>query len=111
MCFVQRTIDLRSRTPNSRSLLLVQHTELHASLVNDSARKTVQGVNFAQHRALANATKGRVARAHTEVVQRRRYEGGPGTKACSGCTGLAAGMATSDDKDIVLVDFLRASRT
>src|SRR5579859_5336962 len=66
---VQRTIDLRSRAPNSRPLPSIQHPKLHTRLVNYASRNSIQGINLTKHRTLPNAAEGWVTRAHSKVVE------------------------------------------
>lgn len=49
--------------PYSRSLCAIQQMKLHAGLVNDPPGQTIEGIDLSENRALADATKTRVARA------------------------------------------------
>ena len=75
---IQRAINLRSRSPNRRSFLAIQDSELNARLVDNAAYNAIQGVDLAQHGALADSAKGRIAGAYAEVFDRRCDERGAG---------------------------------
>jgi len=98
---VEGPVDLRAGTPHRGALGPVQDPKHDAGLVHDTAADPVQGIDLADHGALPDASKTRIARAHANVGQRRRDQGGAGAGAgCSGA-GLGARMPTSNDDDIV----------
>lgn len=60
-----------STYPDSRTLVPVQHRELHPSLVYYPAGKAIESVNLAYNRSLPDAAEAGVAGADAQVVERR----------------------------------------
>jgi hypothetical protein len=69
--------------------------------IHYAAYHTVQRIDFAEHSAFSDTTKGRITGTYTEIVNGGRYEGCSGARAgCCG-RGFAACVTTTNDYYIV----------
>ena len=97
-------VGLGSRPVHGGALAAVEHAEVDAGLVDGPAHDAAQRVDLANDLPLGHATNGRVAAHLGHRIEVVGEQDRLGAHPRSGQCGLAAGMARSDDDDIVLVD-------
>ena len=79
----------------------VEHAELDARPVGDSAHEAAEGVDLAHDLALPDAADGRVARHRAERVEAHRDEERAGAEAGGGVGGLGPGVPAADHDHVV----------
>jgi hypothetical protein len=87
--------------PDSWTFTTVQQVKLDSGFVDNSSSEPIKGIDFPKYRPLSYASKARVAGARPQVVEFRGDE--RGASAASRCrrARLGAGMATTNDDNII----------
>ena len=93
LCRELITVGLRTRTPHSRPLRTIEHTELYRGSVSDDAHHTAQGVNLTHNLPLCDAPHGRVATHLGNLVHVHSHQERPCPQPCGGMCGLTPGVA------------------
>jgi hypothetical protein len=97
---IELTVDLRARSAHRCALGAVQHAELDARLVGQTAHQAVECVDLADEMPLAQAADSRVAAHFTDRFDLVGEEQGARAVACGGRGGLAPGVPAADDDHV-----------
>ena len=100
---VKVAIGLGPRRPHRRALFGVEHPELDAGGVDIARHLAAEGVDLADQVPLGQTADGRIARHLPAHVQMQRQQQGSAPHAHRRERRLAAGMAGTDDDDLVVV--------
>src|SRR5690606_15481411 len=98
---VEFAIGLRTRAPNSRPLPAVEHANLDAGGIRDTAHQAVHRIDLPHEMALAHAADGRIAGHGADRVVTECYERSTGALARRSGSGFTTGMSAADHDDIV----------
>lgn len=74
--------------------------ELNTSLVNNPSCEAIESVDFADNRALSNATKAWVARTSSKIIHLGGYQRSPRARSRCGGTCFGASMSAPNYDDI-----------
>ena len=97
---VKLPVSLGARTAHSRPLTAIEHTELNAGGIGDSAHQAIQRINLAHQMPLAEPANGGIAGHRADGGEPLRDQRGTRAHPRSGSSGFAAGMAATDDNHI-----------
>lgn len=100
---IQAAIALGSRSPHGRALAAIEHSELERREIGGATHDPTEGVDFADHRTLRDASDSRVARHLTDALERTRYEANAGTETRGCYRRFGPSMACTDDEDIEII--------
>src|SRR5262249_32412901 len=81
----------------------IEQAELNSGGVDGLAHRAPEGVDFANDLAFGDAADGRIAAHLGDGVAVRGEKRGAGAHACGGESGLATGMASADDENVIVV--------
>ncbi len=98
---ILNAICLRARRPHRRPLAFVQHAELNAGIIDRQAHLSAHGIQLAHELALGHATNGGIARHLPNGRNIHGHEQRAAAHACGGQCGFNAGMAGTDDDDVI----------
>ena len=99
---VKLAVGLGPRAPDGRTLGPVQHAELDAGAIGHAAHQAVEGIDFPDQVALAQAPESRVARHLAERLDLVCHQGRTRAHACRRRRCFTAGVASSNHNDVEL---------
>jgi hypothetical protein len=98
---IKPAVRLRARSAHGRTFAPVEHAELDPTEIGDPAHKTIEGIDFAHEMPLAETSDCGIAGHCADGREAMGDKRGFGAHARGGRGGLAAGMAATDDNNIV----------
>lgn len=87
--------------PDSSALPSIQDVKLHARLVDNSPRQTIERIDLSDNCALADTAETRIAGTRSQIIHLGRNQGCSRASSRSSSTCLSASMTTSDNHDII----------
>ena len=96
------SVALGTRTPHSRTLTYVQHTELDRGRICHKSHLTSQRINLTHNLPLSDTTNGRVARHLRNLVHVHRDQTGFGPHIGTGTSSLATSVTTPNYQHVIV---------
>ena len=100
---IELPISLRARTANCGAFAPVEKPELNASRIGRPAHQSIERVDFADEMPFAQAANCRITGHDTDRIGAERDQCRARARACSSTRCLAAGVATADYNDIIMI--------
>ncbi len=98
---IEPPVDLGPWPPHGRALGTVEQAELDSGCVGHAAHQAIECVDLPDQVSLAKAADGGIARHLPDRLDLVGQEQGAGAHARRRCGGLATGVPSSDDYDVV----------
>ena len=96
------SVALSPRTPDSRPLTYVEHTELYRRGICHQSHLTSKRINLTHYLTFGDTSDSRIARHLRNLIHIHCYQTGLGTHIGAGTSGLATCVTTSDNEHIIV---------
>ena len=106
---IQFFIGLSPQGIHSRPFTRIEHAHLQARQVCIDSHLTAQGIDFPYKMALARPAYSRITGHECNIIKIQRRHQCPGTQTGTGQSCFTAGMAGTDDDDVIRIYYIHGN--